>query len=270
MNGEFAGRTALVTGGSRGIGRAVAAALARAGARVAINYRGDETSALETRALVEVMHGAAIHGAAARGATTRSAAAGSVAALFRADVADPAQVAEMIAGIEASLGPVDLLVTSAGVSVFESHERMTPETWRKTMAVNVDGTAWPVLAVKDGMLERRYGRIVCLSSIGGLRPRENQIAYTASKAAVIAMVRSFAAALGPIVRVNAVAPGPTETDMMKSLLTEMGPERLAALPLGRMAAPEEVAEIVLFLLSDRSALLTGQTLVASGGEVMLP
>jgi 3-oxoacyl-[acyl-carrier protein] reductase len=269
MTGGFAGRTALVTGGSRGIGRAVVLALARAGARVAINYRGDESAALETQALVEAGDGVTTRGVATRGVATRGVAPGATA-LFRADVADPAQVAEMVAGVEAALGPIDLLVTSAGISFLEPHAQMTPETWRRTMAVNVDGTAWPILAVKDGMIRRRYGRIVCLSSIAGLRPRENQIAYTASKAAVIAMVRSFAAALGPDVRVNAVAPGPTETDMMTSLLAEMGPERLAALPLGRMAEPEEVAEIVLFLLSDRSALLTGQTLVASGGEVMLP
>jgi 3-oxoacyl-[acyl-carrier protein] reductase len=247
---EFAGRTALVTGGSRGIGRAAALALARAGAGVAINYRGNEAAAAEALRLIEEAGGAGM--------------------LVRADVADPAAVSAMVDAVERGLGPVDLLVTSAGIALYQPHGEMTFESWRRVMRVNLDGSFLPLLATKDGMVERGYGRVVCLTSIGGLRPRDRMIAYSAAKAGIVGMVRSFAAALAPAVRVNAVAPGPTETDMMAELPGMLDPERLAALPLGRLATAEEIADVILYLLSDGSAMLTGQTLAASGGEVMLP
>lgn len=247
---EFAGRTALVTGGSRGIGRAVCLRLAQGGARVAVNYARDDKAAAETKAGIE--------------------AAGAACALVKADVSDPEAVIAMAAATEAELGPVDLLVTSAGVMVPEQPTGLNLEQWRRTMAANADGTYFAVTAVKDGMMARRFGRIVCISSIAALRPRPHIIAYTASKAAVVAMARSWAEAFAPHVRVNCVAPGLTESDMSGQIPAPRLQSMIEATPLKRIGQPEEIAEMVAFLLSERSSFTTGQTLVADGGRVTLP
>ena len=247
---EHASRTALVTGGSRGIGRAICLALASEGARVAINYVGDEAAAETTRKLIHE--------------------AGGKAAAFQADVSDRGAVTNMVGEIESSLGPVDLLVTSAGIARMIHHQAMDFDGWRQTMAVNVDGTYLPVMAVKDGMLERGYGRIVCIASIAGLRARGKLIAYSVSKAAVIAFTRSCAEAFGPDVRVNCVAPGLVETDMGTSMGAETMQKMRDEAFLKRTGKPEEIAETVKFLLSERSSFTTGQTLVADGGRVTLP
>ena len=247
---EFEGRVALVTGGSRGIGRAVAIDLARAGAKVAVNYIDNAQAAEDTLAAVR--------------------AEGGDGAVFQGDISDPKAVSEMVAGVEATLGPVDLLVTSAGIVRSEAHTEMDFERWRRMMAVNVDGTYLPVMAVKDGMIARGYGRIVCLASVAGLRARGQLIAYSATKAAVIAFARSCAEAFGPHVRVNSVAPGFIETDMTAGS-SQAVKQRLAEEAfLKRVGQPEEIARTVLFLLSDRSSFTTGQTYVADGGRVTLP
>ena len=247
---EFEGRTALVTGGSRGIGRATCVALAAHGARVAVNYVSDAQAAEETVAEVESL--------------------GARAMTVAADVSDPEDVDAMVEKVEDTLGAVDLLVTSAGIAIAEAHTDMRFETWSRMMSINVDGTYLPVMAVKDGMIERGYGRIVCIASIAGLAARGRMIGYSTSKAAVIAFARSCAAAFGPHVRVNSVAPGLIDTDMGRS----MGPEAMERLAeeafLGRTGRAEEIAETVLFLLSERSSFTTGQTLVADGGRVTLP
>jgi len=138
------------------------------------------------------------------------------------------------------------------------------------MAVNADGTYLAVMAVKDGMIERGYGRIVCFSSIAALRPRPAMLAYTASKAAVIALARSCAQAFAPSVRVNCIAPGLIDTDMIKSLDRGQQGHMIETTPLKRIGRPEEMAEMALFLLSERSSFTTGQVVVASGGRVTLP
>ncbi len=247
---EFSGRTALVTGGSRGIGRAISLQLAAEGARVAVNYVGDEAAARETQARIE--------------------AAGGTCRLFKADVSDADQVEAMVREVERELQPVDLLVTSAGINFVEAHAAMTYANWRRTMAVNLDGTFLPVMAVKDGMIQRRFGRIVCLSSIAALRPRPRLIAYSASKAAVIAFARSCAEAFAPDVRINCVAPGLIDTDMPASLDEGVKQAMIRDTPLERIGRPEEIAEMACFLLSERSSFTTGQTFVASGGRVSLP
>jgi 3-oxoacyl-[acyl-carrier protein] reductase len=147
---------------------------------------------------------------------------------------------------------------------------MNFDRWRRTMTVNVDGTYLPVMAVKDGMLERGFGRIVCISSIAGLLPRGKMIAYSVSKAAVIAFTRSCADAFGPDIRVNCVAPGLIETDMGKSVGADLMQRMRDEAFLKRIGKPEEIAETVLFLLSERSSFITGQTFVADGGRVTLP
>ena len=248
---ELAGRTALVTGGSRGIGRAVCVRLAREGARIALNYTSNQDAAREAQALVE--------------------AEGADCALVKADVSDPAEVAAMVGEVERKLGPVDLLVTSAGIAPTEARGEVPFETWRQIMAVNLDGTFLPVMAVKDGMIARGFGRIVCFASIAGLRPRPAMLAYSTSKAAVVGFARSCSEAFAPAIRINCIAPGLIDTDMPAASLTpEIRQRMVEATPLRRIGRPEEMAELALFLLSERASFITGQTCVADGGRVTLP
>jgi 3-oxoacyl-[acyl-carrier protein] reductase len=248
---ELAGRTALVTGGSRGIGRAVCVRLAREGARVALNYTSNEQAAREAERLV-------------RGE-------GAECALLQADVSDPAAVAAMVAEAERTLGPIDLLATSAGIALSEARGEVSFETWRRIMAVNLDGTFLPVMALKGGMIARGFGRIVCFASIAGLRPRPAMLAYGTSKAAVIAFARNCSEAFAPHVRINCIAPGLIDTDMPAASLDQATRQRMIeATPLKRIGRPEEMAELALFLLSERSSFTTGQVYVADGGRVTLP
>ena len=247
---DFEGRTALVTGGSRGIGRAVCVRLAEAGAAVAVNYAADEKAARETLAAVE--------------------SAGGRGVAVQGDVSDAGRVAAMAAEAEAALGPIDLLVANAGIGKGGAHDDIDLADWRRMMAVNVDGVLHCVLAVKDGMIERGFGRIVCLASIAGLFARPHMIAYAVSKAAVIALVRNLAPGLAPAVRINAVAPGLTDTDMLGGIDKPALDALVAGTPLGRLGTPREIAELAAFLLSERSAFTTGQTVVADGGRIMLP
>ena len=247
---EFEGKTALVTGGSRGIGRATCIALARKGASVAVNYVGNEKAARETVAEIERDGGKAM--------------------MVQADVSNPDSVAKMVATVEKEIGPVDLLVTSAGIASAEHHSKMTFEHWQRMLSINVDGTYLPLMAVKDGMIERGYGRIVCVASIAGLRARGAMITYGTSKAAVIAFARSCSEAFGPAIRVNSVAPGLIETEMG----AQLGPEAMQRIadeaPLKRNGQAEEIAATVMFLLSEDSSFTTGQAYVADGGRVTLP
>jgi 3-oxoacyl-[acyl-carrier protein] reductase len=248
---ELAGRVALVTGGSRGIGRAVGVRLAAAGARIAINYASNEAAAREVQALVE--------------------AADAECLLVRADVSDPDAVAAMVAEVERGLGPVDLLVTSAGIAPTEARGAVPFDTWRRIMAVNLDGTYLPIMAAKDGMIARGFGRIVCFASIAALRPRPAMLAYSTSKAAVVGFARSCSEAFAPQIRVNCIAPGLIDTDMPAASLDDAIRQRMIdATPLKRIGRPEEMAELALFLLSERSSFTTGQVYVADGGRVTLP
>lgn len=248
--GELAGRVALVTGGSRGIGRAICRILAREGADVAINYVNDETAAREAEALV--------------------VAEGVKCAVVKADVSEPEQVDAMVAQTERDLGPIDLLVTSAGMVVPRLGTEVDFATWQRVMRVNLDGTFLPVMAVKGGMLERKFGRIVCIASIAALRPRPLQMPYGVSKAAVVAFARSCSEAFAPEVRINSIAPGLIETEMAAKLSPNARRAMIEGTPMKRIGAPEEIAEMALFLLSERASFTTGQCFVASGGRVTLP
>jgi 3-oxoacyl-[acyl-carrier protein] reductase len=251
MGQELAGRTALVTGGARGIGRAVCVRLAGEGARIGINYASNDEAATETERLVR--------------------SAGAQCALLKADVSDPGAVAAMVAEAERTLGPIDLLVTSAGIAPTEARGEVAFETWRRIIAVNLDGTFLPIMAVKDDMMARGFGRIVCFASIAGLRPRPAMLAYSTSKAAVIGFARSCSEAFAPHVRINCIAPGLIDTDMPAASLDDATRQRMIdATPLRRIGRPEEMAELALFLLSDRSSFTTGQVYVADGGRVTLP
>ena len=247
---EFTGRTALVTGGSRGIGRAVCLSLAREGADIALNYVSRPDAAEQVQQEVEAL--------------------GRRCAVYQADVSVPAEVEAMVTKINKDFAAIDLLVTSAGVAHVGHHSDTDFATFQRVMKINVDGTFLPVMAVKDGMIERGFGRIVCVASIAGLAARGRMLPYSTSKAAVIAFARSCADAFAPEVRVNTIAPGLTETDMGGGISPELRQAMREAAFLKRTAQPEEIAETILFLLSEKSGFVTGQTLVADGGRVTLP
>jgi 3-oxoacyl-[acyl-carrier protein] reductase len=248
---EFAGRVALVTGGSRGIGRATALRLAAEGADVAISYRTRGDDAQTAVAAIE--------------------AAGAAAIAVACDVSQPDQVQHLVDQVRHTLGPIDLLVHGGAISNLCEHSELTYQRWQETIDVNLTGTYLTVFAVKEEMIRRGFGRIVLVSSVAALRPRALQIHYAAAKAGVIALTRCLAEALAPHhIRVNCVAPGLTETEMMHVLTPETIANVVQSTPLGRVAQPEEIASVIRFLLSEESSFMTGQTLVACGGRVMVP
>jgi NAD(P)-dependent dehydrogenase (short-subunit alcohol dehydrogenase family) len=242
----FAGRTALVTGGARGIGRAIALMLAEAGARVAVNYERNAAAAGQT--------------------VDRCRAAGADAEAFQADVSQPEAVTEMVDSIRGALGPVDLLVNNAGIFNQRPHAELTFAEWKRMLQVNLDGTFLVTWAVKDEMLARRFGRIVNISSLAGVVKKPAMIHYATAKAAVIAFTRSCSEAFAPHVRVNCLAPGLTQTEIIADTDPALLDQIVAATPLGRMGQPEEMARVARFLLSEDSSFVTGQTIVACGGR----
>ena len=245
------GRVALVTGGSRGIGRSISEQLAAAGARVAVNYRSDHDAAAATVGAIQ--------------------SAGGTAAAFAADVSVDDEVERLVQDVTEELGPVDLLVNNAGIFDYGGHQETTAELWRQTIDVNLTSAFLVSWAVKDGMIERGYGRIVNVASIAALRPRPKSIAYAASKAGMIGLTRSLAEAVAPDgVRVNAVAPGLIKTDILTDVDQSVLDGLVEATPMKRIGQPEDIAGVVVFLLGDDSNFMTGQTLVASGGRVTLP
>ncbi len=247
----FSDKTALVTGGSRGIGRACCIRLAQAGARVAVNYSSNEAAANETARLVEN--------------------AGGIALAVQADVSLAGDVERMVAEITGKLGPIDFLVNNAGVFDYVAHTETTRAIWQRTIDVNLTGAFLVTWAVKGQMIERGYGRIVNMSSISALDPRPMSIAYSASKAGLLGLTKSLAAALAPHnIRVNAVAPGLIDTEILDGVEPAMLERLIDATPMKRIGTPEEVAELVFFLLSDESSFTTGQTIVSDGGRVMRP
>ena len=251
MADEFAGKTILVTGGSRGIGRAAALRLASEGARVGVNYVARRDKADEV--------------------VREIAAAGGAAIAVQGDVTSPEQVQRMVQETRTAFGPIDMLVHSAGLSILEKAEDVTFETWRQVMSVNLDGTFHVIHALQDEMIARKFGRIVLLSSIAALRERKNQVHYSAAKAGVIAMARCLAEAWAMHnIRINTICPGLIETDMGKLMSPEATQYVIANTPMGRLGTPEEIAAAIRFLLSDESSFMTGQSLVVSGGRVMLP
>ena len=250
-NLEFKGKVALITGASRGIGRAIAIELAKNGANIAINYNSNFKSAKETQKLVNKT--------------------GVKSEIIKADVSKEKSIKLLIKETEKKLGPIDLLVTNAGIALLSKDPlKLDYKIWKKTMATNVDGTLLPIKEVLPGMIKRKYGRIVCLSSIAGLGMRPNMITYGTSKAAVIALVRNLSAAVAPHIRINSVAPGLIETDMIESLDKKTRKNMIENTPLKRIGKPQDIANSVCYLLSDRSDYTTGQTIVTDGGRVPLP
>ncbi|MAR57624.1 MAG: beta-ketoacyl-ACP reductase [Rickettsiales bacterium] len=248
---EFEGKVALITGASRGIGRAIAINLAKNGANIVINYNSNLKAAKKTQKLVaneEVK-----------------------SEIIKADVSKEKDIKYLIRQTKKKLGHIDFLVTNAGIALISKDPlELNYNTWKKTMATNVDGTLLPIKAVLPGMLKRKYGRIVCITSIAGLGMRPNMITYGTSKAAVIALVRNMSAAIAPHVRINSVAPGLIETDMIESLDKKTRKNMIDSTPLKRIGKAEDIANTVCYLLSEKSDFTTGQTLVTDGGRHTLP
>lgn len=247
----FDGKTALVTGGSRGIGRACCQQLAACGAFVAVNYRSNKAEAQNT--VDAITHD------------------GGTAILAQADVSSETEVNAMVREIEQRLGPIDLLVNNAGIFEYCSHTETTLDHWQRTLDVNLTGTYLVTWEVKASMIDRNFGRIVNIASIAGLRARPMSIAYSVSKAGVISLTKSFAEAVAEHnIRVNAIAPGLIDTEILDGVAKDTLDHIVAATPIQRMGTPHEVAALVCFLLSERSSFITGQTIVADGGRVSLP
>ncbi len=241
-------QVALVTGGSRGIGRAVVQKLAAEGAKVAFVYRGSQQAAEELEKEV--------------------AAAGGVAKAVQADVADPTAARRVVDGVLADWGRVDILVNNAGVIRDGLFIRMEPEAWRTVLDTNLNGTFYFCRAVADQMaLKQRSGRIINVSSVAAEHVNAGQTNYAASKGAVNSFTRALAVELGSrSVTVNAVAPGFIETDMSEAVRGKAGDFIAKKLvPLRRLGKPEDVAGVVAFLAGPAAAYVTGQVLTVDGG-----
>ncbi len=240
-------QVAIVTGGSRGIGRAVVQALCKEGAKVAFVYKGSQAAAEELQAAV--------------------AAAGGTAKAWQGDVADPEAARRIVAGVLADWGRVDILVNNAGVIRDGLFVRMEPEAWRQVLSTNLDGTYYFCRAVADQMVfKQRSGRIVNVSSVAAEHTNPGQANYAASKGAVNAFTRALATELGGRnVTVNAVAPGFIETDMSEAVRNKAGDLIKKAVPLKRLGKPEDVAGVVVFLCSPAAAYVTGQVITVDGG-----
>ena len=242
-------KIALVTGASRGIGRGIALQLAREGWDVCVNY-------IQQREAAEVV-----------AAQIRSI--GQNAMAYQADVADGEAVNAMVRAVEAQLGPVTLAVNNAGISGQGLFQDTSDEVWDRHMAVNLGGARNVIRAVLPHMLSEKSGCIVNISSIWGLRGASCEVAYACSKAAVIGLTRSLALELAPSgIRVNCVAPGCIDTDMVQVLGDETRSMLIEETPLGRLGTPEDIAHAVAFFAEEESSFLTGQVLTADGGFIV--
>jgi 3-oxoacyl-[acyl-carrier protein] reductase len=244
---SMAGKVALVTGGGRGIGRAICLDLAQRGAVVGVNYRLDSAAAAATVDAVR--------------------AAGGRAVAVAGDVSDPESVDAVVSQVRGQLGPIDYLVNNAGFSRLTPIESLTYAEWRKVLAANLDGPFLTTWAVKDEMIARGRGAIVNITSVAGLVPNVRQLHYGMAKSALGYFTKVCARALAPYgIRVNAVAPGFTWTDRVQTVTAEAVAATIADVPLGRGAQPGEISAAVAFLLSDEASYITGQVLPVCGGR----
>ena len=246
---NFSGKTAVVTGGSRGIGRAVCLELARGGANVVLCYAGNEAAANDTIAACEAL--------------------GAKALAVRCDVAEAGEVKALMDAAVKTFGRIDILVNNAGITRDGLLMMMKDEDFDAVINANLKGTFLCMKAVSRLMMRQRYGRIVNLSSVVGLRGNAGQVNYAASKAGVVGMTKSLAKELASRgVTVNAVAPGFIETDMTAAMTDAAKAATLASIPMQKLGAPEDVARAVAFLASDEAAYITGQILAVDGGMAM--
>jgi len=240
------GRVALVTGASRGIGRAVALELGRQGASVAINYLNDVEGAARTAAAI--------------------ADQGCKTAVVKADVSDPEAVASMVGEVATLLGEPDIAVCNAGIRQDGLAVRMSDESWDSVIRTNLYGAFYVTRAVLKHMIRRRWGRLVYVSSVAGLQGNAGQANYAASKAGVIGLAKSIAREVGSRgITANVVAPGFVDTDILAGLPEELLEEARKRVPVGRLGTPEEIASAVAYLCGPKAAYVNGAVLAIDGG-----
>lgn len=249
MFGSLAGKTALVTGASRGIGRAIAVALAEAGADVAINYAGSEAAAAETAQAVEAL--------------------GRRSLVLQANVGKIDEFESMVKQVVDAFGSIDILVNNAGITRDNLIMRMKEEEFDQVIETNLKGVFNGIKAVTRPMMKQRSGRIINISSVVGALGNPGQANYVAAKAGVIGLTKAAARELASRnITVNCVAPGFIETDMTDKLPEDMRAKLTEGIPLARLGSPEDIANIVRFLASDVSSYMTGQTVHVDGGMFM--
>lgn len=236
------GRVALVTGGSRGIGAAIAIALKNAGYSVAASYAGNDDAA-------------------------KSFTAETGIKTYKWDVADYEASKAGIAQVEADLGPVDVVVANAGITRDAPFHKMTPDQWKQVIDTNLTGVFNTVHPLWPGMRERKFGRVVVISSINGQKGQFGQVNYAATKAGDLGIVKSLAqegARFG--ITANAICPGYIATEMVMAVPEKVRESIIAGIPTGRLGEPEEIARCVAFLVSDDAAFINGSTISANGGQ----
>jgi 3-oxoacyl-[acyl-carrier protein] reductase len=245
------GRAALVTGGSRGIGRAVSHLFSRLGARVAVNYVRDEGAAQETLGLI--------------------AASGGEAFAVQADVSSHSEAGRLVEAVVERFGALDIVVVNQGIWKRSSIHTMTPEEWDETLGVNLRGAYSLCHHASKVMIPRRSGSMILIASTSGQRGEAHYSHYSSSKGALIALTWSLAMELAPYgIRVNGVAPGWVLTDMTKDVLSGSdAADALRPIPLGRPGTPEEIAGPVAFLASELASFVYGEVLAVNGGAVMV-
>lgn len=245
----LAEQVALVTGASRGIGRAIAMALAREGATVIINYKGNKEAALEVQQMISEM--------------------GGKATCMQVDVSSPAEVEQMVQQVMAQEGHLDILVNNAGINRDTLLMRMKDEDWDQVIQTNLNSAFYCIRAVARPMMKQRRGKIINISSVVGIHGNVGQINYAAAKAGIIGLTKSAAKELSSRgIMVNAIAPGYIITDMTERLPNEVKEKVAADIPLGRLGKPEDIANLAVFLAGSGADYLTGQIIAVDGGMFM--
>jgi 3-oxoacyl-[acyl-carrier protein] reductase len=247
---DLSGKAAVVTGASRGIGRAIALGLAAQGADVCFSYRGNADAAEETRRAIE--------------------AAGRRAVAHQADVTDPESADGLVKAAIEAFGKIDILVNNAGITRDDLIMRMSVDAWRSVLETNLFGAFYTLKAVTRPMLKARAGRIINITSVSGQAGQTGQANYSSAKAGLIGLTKAAARELASRgITVNAVAPGFVLTELTRDLPEDLQSQIVERTPLGRFGTAEEIAHAVCFLASDEAAYITGQVLAVDGGLVMM-